>query len=164
MRRPLALLILMAAMAGLPLQAQQYNGPPPPKPDVPYLLHAENLIETEQAEAREQETKDTVINIVPGASSPVRTPLAEPIFIFLSDKIPAESLELYQMEVKGGNRQIAFPKEPGRRMRRGPWPVHLKIRQIKDKLYWIEANQYLENGEYCLSPQGSPKVFCFQIY
>ena len=158
----MAWLPLLAGSIGL--WAQQYNGPLPPEADVPYLLHAENLIAPEQAEAREQETKDSVINIVPGAASSVRTPLAEPIFIFLSKEIPVDRLELYQMTVKDGNRQIAFPKNPARRMKRGPWPVHLKYRQLKDNLYWVEVNQYLENGEYCLSPSGSMKVFCFQIY
>ena len=33
-----------------------------------------------------------------------------------------------------------------------------------ENLFWIEANEYLDNGEYCLTPEGSNKVFCFQIY
>ena len=34
--------------------AQQYDGPRPPKPDIPYLKHASNLIPTETAEAKEE--------------------------------------------------------------------------------------------------------------
>lgn len=155
---------IVGSLLATSFAAETYKGPVPPEPDLPYLLHADHLVPTERAEAREQDSKDQIIYTVPGASSPARTPLAEPIFIFRSENIPAEKLELYRMEVKGGNRQISFPKNPERRMRRGPWPVHLKIQALGEKLYWVEVNQYLDNGEYCLSPAGSTAVFCFQIY
>ena len=35
------------------MAADKYTGPKPPKADVPYLLHADTLIETEAVEARE---------------------------------------------------------------------------------------------------------------
>jgi hypothetical protein len=38
------------------------------------------------------------------------------------------------------------------------------MKRLDDDLYWIEVNEYLENGEYCLSPQGSQAVYCFQVY
>ena len=44
-----ALAIGLALMA-----ADKYDGPRPPKPDIPYLLHANHLVETEICEAREQ--------------------------------------------------------------------------------------------------------------
>lgn len=152
----LACVVLLA-----PALAQKYDGPRPPKPDLPYLQHADNLIETEAAEAREENRKDEIAYIVAGASSPARTPLAEPIFLFVSESIPAEKLALFAMQVRRGNREIAFPQ---RRKDRGPRPLRLSVRRLDDKLYRIEANETLENGQYCLSPEGSNKVFCFEVY
>lgn len=144
--------------------AQEYNGDPPPKADVAYLLHAENLVETEVAEARMEERKKETAHVVPGAASPARTPLAEPIFIFQSDEIPVNKIGLWPVKVVNGNREIAFPNDPKKRMRRGPRPKHLSFRRLEGDLYWIEANEWLDNGEYCLSPEGSQKVFCFEVY
>src|SRR5262249_4958493 len=56
--------------------AQKYSGPRPTKTDVPYLLHADNLVETEVTEAKEEKRKDDLAYIVPGANSSARTPLA----------------------------------------------------------------------------------------
>lgn len=152
----LACVVLLASAL-----AQKYDGPRPPKADLPYLQHADNLIETEAAEAREENRKDEIAYIVPGAASPARTPLAEPIFLFVSESIPAEKLALFAMQVRRGNREIAFPQ---RRKDRGPRPLRLAVRRLDDKLYRIEANETLENGQYCLSPEGSNKVFCFEVY
>jgi len=156
--------LLCAVLAGLCCFAQEWKGTRPPKPDVPYLLHADNLIETEIGEARMEERKKDTIHILTGASSPVRTPLAEPIFLFLSESIKPEKLALYKLEVKGGQREIAFPSNPKDLIRRGPRPLHLTVKRLDEKLYWIEANEYLENGQYCLSPSGSQQVFCFEVY
>ena len=90
-----------------------------------------------------------------------RTPLAEPIFILLSEEISPEQLQLYSMKVVKGHRETAFPKN---RKKRGPRPRHLLLKKLDENLFWIEANEYLDNGEYCLTPEGSNKVFCFQIY
>ncbi len=147
--------------AALGCFAQQYDGPPPPKADVPYLLHAENLIETEHAVAQEEMRKKHIAYVVPGERSPVRTPLAEPIFIILVDKVPPQAYRLYRMDVVKGHRETAFPKKPGKR---GPRPRYLTFDRIKDNVYKIEANEYLENGQYCLTPQGANDVFCFEIY
>jgi len=87
-----------------------------------------------------------------------------PIFLFLSDKIKPEKLSLYRLEATRGQREIAFPNNPRDMIRRGPRPVRLTFKRLDENLYWIEVNQYLENGEYCLSPSGSPAVFCIQIY
>jgi hypothetical protein len=154
------LLVVLCAALG---SAQEYDGPAPPKPDVPYLLHAENLIETEVTEAREEERNKEFANIVAGASSPALTPLAEPIFILLSENLEPNKLELYRLDVKQGQREVAFPKDLKKRMR-GPRPIHLYMKQLRENLYWIEVNEGLENGEYCLSPQGSTEAFCFQVY
>jgi hypothetical protein len=155
------LLLLGWMMGSFGAAAQKYEGPRPPKPDLPYLQHADNLIETEASEAREENRKDENVYVVPGSSSPARTPLAEPIFLFLSEKIPAEKLALFAMQVRRANREIAFPQ---RRKERGPRPLRLSVRRLDDNLYRIEANETLENGQYCLSPEGSNKVFCFEVY
>ncbi len=156
--------LFCAVLAGLHCFAQQWKGPRPPKPDVPYLLHADNLVETEVGQARMEERKKDTIHVLAGASSPARTPLAEPILLFLSQTIKPEKLALYRLEVNRGQREIAFPSNPKDLIRRGPRPIHLTIKRLEENLYWIEANEYLENGQYCLSPSGSQQVFCFEVY
>lgn len=135
--------------------AQKYNGPRPPKPDLPYLVHADNLIPTEALEARQEK----LTFIIPGASSPSRTPLAEPIFIIQSDKISPESLELYKMDVKGDKREVKLSQH-----RRGDKVLRLTVTPLDGKLYKIEADEELENGEYVLSPSDSNTVFCFEVF
>ena len=148
-------------MTGVQTCALPIYGPPPPKADVPYLLHAANLIETEVTQATEEVRRKVIAQVVPGAASPVRTPLAEPIFIFLSDHIAPDQLQLFPMKVVHGHREVAFPKK---RNKRGPRPRYLSLKSLGKNLYWIEANEYLDNGEYCLTPKGSSKAFCFEIY
>jgi hypothetical protein len=161
MRARLGVLLLVVA-AALPAQ-KKYSGPRPEKADLPYLLHASNLIPTEVSEAVEEKRKDEVANVVRGAASPARTPLAEPIFLLKSEKIQPEKLELYPMTVKGGNREVAFPLNQ-KRAKNAPRPLRISMTRLEEGLYRLEANQWLDNGEYCLSPSGSQQVFCFQVY
>lgn len=142
-------------------QQKEYDGPRPPKPDVPYLMHAGTLVETEIAEAKEEQRKNEVAYTVSGASSPARTPLAEPIFLFQSEKIPAESLGLFRFQVKGGSREVVINQK-----KRDERPLHLTVTALGKGLFRVEVNegQGLENGEYALSPQGSNRSFCFQVY
>ncbi|MGE5647014.1 MAG: hypothetical protein ACM336_14605 [Acidobacteriota bacterium] len=153
-------LLLCAGLAAAQNQ-EAYNGPRPPKPDVPYLMHADNLVETEVGEAKEsQKGKNETAYVIPGVSSPARTPLAEPIFLFESDKIAPDSLGLYRLEVKGGNRQVVISQKKKDR------PLRLMVTHLTGRLYRIEVNEGmgLENGEYSLSPQGANTVFCFEVY
>lgn len=144
------------------LGADKYSGPRPPQADIPYLVHADNLIPTEVNEARQETRGKTTIYTVPGASSPARTPVPEPIFLFLADKIAPESLELYKLEVKGGNRQIVFPEKK----KDQPRPLRLVVKRLDDRLYRLEVSERfgLENGPYSITPAGSNKVFCFDVY
>ncbi len=146
----------------LPGFSQQYSGPRPPKPDLPYLVHADNLIPTEVNEARQETRGKQTIYTVPGAASPARTPVPEPIFLFVSEKIPPEALELYRLEVRGGNRQIVFPE----RVKDQPRPLRLIIQRLDEKLFKLEVSERfgLENGPYALTPKGSNQVFCFDVY
>jgi len=148
-----AVFFLLAATAAF---AQKYDGPRPPKPDILYLVHADNLIPTESTEARQE--KSTFI--VTGDSSPSRTPLAEPIFLMQADKIQPQSLELYKFEVKGGKREVNISSHRSR----GSKVLRLTVTPLEGNLYRIEADEELENGEYVLSPEGSNAVFCFEVY
>jgi hypothetical protein len=138
----------------------KYSGPRPPKPDVPYLLHASNLVETETTEAKEESRKNDTIYSVPGASSPARTPLAEPIFLLRAEKLQPEKLELYRLETKDGRREIVIPERADRR----PRPYPLSITRLGEGLYRIEASATLENGQYSITPAGSNQVFLFEVY
>ena len=139
--------------------AQKYTGPVPEKADVPFLLHASKLIESEAAQATQETRKDDEVFAVPGAASRVRTPLPEPIFLFLSEKIQPR-LDLYRFETKSGRREVLIPKN----RRRNARPLRVTITRVADRLYRIEAGQILEPGEYALTPEGSNAVFCFSVY
>lgn len=143
------------------IAADSYHGPRPAKPDVPYLLHADHLVETEIAEAREENRKGEVTYVIPGASSPVRTPLAEPVFIIQTQQLAADRIELYKLDVKNGQREVTLSEK---RKRGGPRPIHTLVTRLGGNLFKIEADEPLENGEYSLSPNDSNRVFCFQIY
>jgi hypothetical protein len=147
-------LFLLAAAA---VFGQKYDGPHPPKPDMIYLVHADNLIPTETMEARQEK----MTFVIPGTSSPARTPLAEPIFIIDADKISPQNLELYKVDVKGGKREVTLSQH---RTRGGTKALRLTVTPLEGRLYKIEADEELENGQYAITPQGSNTVFCFEIY
>lgn len=161
MRLCSVLSLLVLVFLAVSSNAQEYNGPPPEKADVVYLLHAENLVETEQAEARQEDRNNNTAYVLPGASSPARTPMAEPIFIIRSEKIQPQDLQLYSMDVEKGNREVVFPNKVGKR---GPRARHLTFKRVEDEVYWVEANEWLENGQYCMTPKGANDVFCFEVY
>jgi hypothetical protein len=150
---------LLLIAAGL-CYAADYDGPRPQKRDVPYILHATKLIETEVAEAKEESKKDDVTYVISGGESPVKTPMAEPIFIFESDKIPPDKIELYKLDVRNGRREVTI----NQKKRKGPRPYRLLVTRLGDRLYKIEASETLENGQYSLSPSDSNKAFCFEVY
>ncbi len=150
--------ILLAAALAF---AQKYTGPKPPKPDMVYLVHADNLVPTEVVEAKQESKKNETLYTVSGTTSNARTPLAEPIFIMESDRIQPTSLELYKFDVKNGHREVNVVQ---RRTRGGPRPLRLTVTRLEGKLYRIEADEELENGQYGLSPNGSNSVFCFEVY
>ncbi len=158
--RPAVWALLLAAIS-LSGADEKYTGPRPPKPDVPYLMHADNLIETQVMEAKQEDRGKEMLAWVPGVSSPVRTPLAEPIFLIDAQKIVPDKLELYKFDIKRDRREVVFPKKQSRD---APRPIRLMVKPLEGKLYRIEANEMLENGEYALSPDGSDQVFAFQVY
>jgi hypothetical protein len=152
--------LLILVSIGLISAAEKYSGPLPPKPDIPYLLHASNLIELEAGQAREASRKNDTSYVIAGASSPARTPLAEPIFIIDAQKSSPERFELYRLDIKGGNREVTMSS----RRKGGNRPLHLAVTPLGGHLYKIEADEPLENGQYALSPSGDNRAFCFEIY
>ena len=140
--------------------AQKYTGPRPAKPDVPYLVHADNLVETETTEAKEEKRKDDVTYVVSGAASSAKTPLAGPRFIFQSEKLDVANLKLYRFEVKNGHREVFFAHNG----KNSAKPRRMNPTAVGGGLYRIEVEESLENGEYGITPEGSNQVFCFQVY
>jgi hypothetical protein len=155
---PIVLLLLSLTAAG---PAEKYIGPWPPKQDVPYLVHADNLLETELGTATNEDHGNQRTSWIPGASSPVRTPLAEPIFLLEVQKLTPEKIELYKFDVKRERREVTFTTKGNKNSSRA---LKLIVTHLEGKLYRLEANEWLENGEYSLSQDGSDQVFCFQVY
>ncbi len=155
------LLPLLIAVCAAPLTGQ-YDGPTPPKPDIPYLLQAGKLIPVEVTEAKQEDRKDGTVFVIAGAASPVRTPMAEPMFLFQSQNIAASSLELYRLEVNGANREVS--PAGGKKRKNGARPLRLDVTQLSSTLFRIEAYETLDPGEYSLSPNSSNTAFCFSVY
>ena len=153
----------LAALTLLQAQAQQqkYDGPQPEKADVVYIRHLGKLIETEVSEAKQSEEKNKTVYRVAGATSPARTPMAEPILLFKSEKINPDKLTLYKMTVVSGQRVLSFPNKRGKDT---PKPIYTMTTPIDRGLFKIEVNEFIDDGEYCLSPEGSNAVFCFTTY
>ncbi|HLK47811.1 MAG TPA: hypothetical protein VKT49_06735 [Bryobacteraceae bacterium] len=156
-RRVLVLLCAAAAVSA----AQKYDGPRPAKPDIPYIKHADSLLATEISDATEENRKDDILYVIPGAESTVKTPLASPILLFQAGKIAPEKLQLFKLETKNGRREILF----SRKKKQTAKPIRIDVTRVSsDNLYQIEVNSSLDKGEYSLTPDGSNQVFCFQVY
>lgn len=153
-------ILLLTAMALCAPAQPKYNWPKPDKPDLPYLVHADNLVPTEAQEAREQKgKKEQITYIVSGATSTAKTPLASPIFLIQTQDLDASKLQLYKLEVKGGQREISFTKK------KQPAAIIVNATPAgSGGLYRIEVEQTLSPGEYALTPEGSNKVFCFAVF
>ena len=155
---------IVLLLGGFLVSAQEkYNVPKPQKPDVLFIVHAGSLVETEVAEAQESKNKDDIIYTVKGATSPAKTPMAEPILIMESSKVSPDRLSLFRMDIKNGQRQLTI-RPQGKRGKNDAKPIFLMVNRLKGNLYKVEVNEFLENGEYCLSPEGSNQVFCFTTY
>jgi hypothetical protein len=152
-------IIWLALAVAVAAPAQKYDGPVPPKPDLPYLKHGDTLIPTEAIEAKEEKKKDDTNYIIAGANSFVKTPLASPIFLMKSDKLLPRNLQLYKFESKNGHRELSFPaKKP-------PQAIRIVVTKLSSDGVWkIEVDESLEAGEYSLSPNDSNQAFCFQVF
>lgn len=139
--------------------AQKYSGPLPAKPDVVYLKQAANLIPLEAVAAREQKRDKGTLYSIEGAESHVKTPISLPIFLVKAEKLAADRLELYKMDVRDGHREFVVG---------GPNPpeiLHLEVSKVgTDGTCRIAVSDPLDAGEYVLRAEGSPQVFCFQVF
>jgi hypothetical protein len=153
-------ILLLLASCLCALSQPKYNGPKPDKPDLPYLVHADNLVPTEAREAREEKgKKEQLTYIVAGAASTAKTPLASPIFLVQTQELDANKLQLYKLDVKNGQREITFSKK------KQPAAIIVNATQVAaGGLYRVEVEQTLQPGEYVLTPEGSNKVFCFAVF
>jgi len=155
---------LLAVIASLSITTavaqDDFNLPTPEKTDVPYLIHASRIVATEQSQATEVTRKKEMIYTVPGANSPVKTPLASPEFLFLSESIGPNDLTFFRFEPKGGQRELLFRKKKKVLARQ----IRLSVFPIKDNLSKVRVDESLTSGEYCLTPNGSNAVFCFGIF
>lgn len=153
-----AFVIGLAGVAAL--AADRYDGPRPPKQDLLYLVHADNLVPTESTEAKQEGKKDDSTYTIAGANSSARTPLAEPIFLINSDLIEPDKLELYKLDVKNGHREVTVTK----RRKNNAKALHLQVTKLDGRLYRVEVDEPLDDGQYSISPADSNRVFCFEIY
>ena len=156
MRKCLAVVLLCAG----PLAAEKYAGPRPPKPDLPYLMHADNLVPTESLEARPEDKKGDVTYVIDGANSSARTPLASPAFLIMTDQIQADRLQLFKLQSKNGRREVLYT----RKKKIVAHHHFLNVTRLDENLYKVEVDEVLENGEYLLTAPDSNQVFCFEVY
>ena len=156
MSRQLTLTLLCATA----LFGQKYNGPQPEKPDLPYLVHADNLVATEAGEAKQETRKDEILYVIDGATSPAATPLASPMFLIRSEQLVPDKLEIYKLESKNGRREVLFQRKKKQTAR----PIHRNVTRLGENLYRIDVEEALENGEYSITPSESNQVFCFRVY
>ena len=155
---------VLLVLAAVPAAAQKkYTGPRPPKPDTPFLIHGGNLLPVETGEARESQGKNETNYAVDGAASSTKTPVPEPVFLFQSDKINPERLSLFKMESKSGQRTLSLPADP-RRRKDNARPLFILVTPLENRLFKVEVNEPLDNGEYCLSPEGTNTVLCFSEF
>ncbi|MGA2272845.1 MAG: hypothetical protein ABSH00_04765 [Bryobacteraceae bacterium] len=148
--------LLSIVIAACAATAQKYEGPKPPKPDLPYIKHAQTLLPTEAVEAKTQKRKDGTLYLVDGANSTAKTPLAAPILLFQSGKINPENLQLFRIESKEGHRELDLQKNGE--------PIRIEVTKLGDTLSKIEPDDGLDPGEYALLASGSNQVFCFAVF
>jgi hypothetical protein len=151
---------ILALVCAAALFGQKYNGPQPEKPDLPYLIHADNLVATEAGEAKQETRRDEILYVIEGPTSPASTPLASPTFLIRAEQLVPDKLEIYKLESKNGRREVLFQHKKKQTAK----PIHRNVTRVGDNLYKIDVEQALENGEYSITPSESNQVFCFRVY
>jgi hypothetical protein len=151
-------ILYLLALSVAAAQTPQYTGPVPPKADIPYIRHADHLVETEAMQFKEAPSKDDVVYTAPGESSPSKTPLALPVFLLKAGAFDPQRLQMYRLESKQGNRQITLSGKKRADI------IHVLVTRLTpDGLFRLEVADGLESGEYVLSLEGSNQGFCFQV-
>ena len=149
---------LFSSAALLAAFAQKYSGPRPEKPDLPYIKHADHLVATEAATAKQSASKNQTLYVIEGANSPAKTPLALPVFLLLADKLDPQRLGLYRLETKENHRDMTVAANER------PEAIRLEVKRLDGNVYWIEVGDGLDPGEYALIPEGSAQAFCFAVF
>jgi hypothetical protein len=145
------------------LRADSIPVPTPPKPDLPYLVMADDLVPTEpivaKTETRNEGKKSQEATYwVAGEHSSAKTPLASPIFAFKRKDVDIEKFEVYPFTIRNGRREVTFSS------RKDVTRYTLTITLIKDDVYRMEVNESLPAGEYAITPNGSDQVYCFGVF
>jgi len=159
----LGALMALCALALLGQQEQEHNKlglPNPDKQDVPYLVHGSRILELEQAEAVEDESKNQLRYWIPGSGAEVRTPLAAPEFLFDSSLIDPRDLRLYRFEVVKGQREVLYRKKK----KVVAEPYFLQLDGVEGRVVRIRVSASLPPGEYGLTPIRSNAVFSFAVF
>jgi hypothetical protein len=140
-------------------------GPKPDKKDVPYLVHANTLVQTEVAKPSAADSPEGSRYTVPGETSLARTPLALPIFLLDAVDIKPEKIRLIRMTAKNGHREATFLKRPGppSLSQTNDAPILLTVTNLGGGLYRFETVNEIENGEYALVA-GADQFFCFTVF
>jgi len=152
--------VMSIQMAATSAAQSESSMPAPEKADLPYLIHATNLVELEQSTANEETQKNDQLYWVAGANSPVQTPLAGPQFLFKSGEINPRDFQLYGFESKNGRREVIIRKKK----KLVATPHFVSVFEAGPGIYRVRVDDTLANGEYCLTPNGSNAVFCFAVF
>lgn len=134
--------------------------PRPDRKDVPYLVHANNLVPTEILKSEARDRPEGTSYSLPGETSPARTPLALPIFLLDSAQIKPEQIRLIRLTPKDGHREAVLSKKPSPD---NP-PILLTVTNLGSGLYRFEVVNEIENGEYALNVAGTSQFFCFTVF
>jgi hypothetical protein len=135
-------------------------GPKPDKKDVPYLVHANTLVQTEVAKPSGEDSTEGSRYTVPGETSLARTPLALPIFLLDASEIKPEKVRLVRLTAKNGHREVLLLKRPGP----DDAPILLTVTNLGGGVYRFETVNEIENGEYALNVAGTNQFFCFTVF
>ena len=150
---------LLATLSAAQSPKTKPGSPDPPKKDVPYILHADNLVETNVGEARQESRKDEQVFTIPGPGATAKTPLAAPEFLLNAEAIAPDRLQLYKLESKNGRREVVVT----RKKKPVAKPARITVFLLHDRVFRIRVDDSLTPGEYALSPDGSNAVFCFAV-
>jgi hypothetical protein len=146
-----------AALALALAQSPKYSGPPPAKADLPYLKHANNLIESEAVEVKEGKDKDDTLYTIAGENSKARTPLPLPVFVLKAEKIDPLKLRVYQLQAEAGHRQAKASAMKSADV------IHMTVTRLAQGLFQMDVGDMLEKGEYMMRLEGTNQAFCFAI-
>ena len=159
----LGVLLVLCVLALPGQQAEERNKlglPNPDKQDVPYLIHGSRILELEQTEAMEDESKNQLRYWIPGSAAEVKTPLAAPEFLFDSSLIDPRDLRLYRFEVVKGQRELLYRKKK----KVVAEPYFLQLDGVEGRVVRIRISASLAPGEYGFTPNRSNAVFTFAVF